>query len=155
MISMAGEVRGNRGNPSRNDFRRTTNSDVVSRRRYMGMVDKLSIGFLGAGKMATALARGFIAAGLVLAGRIVASDPVEAARSAFARETKAKTAASNADVMKSARVIILAVKPDQVAGVLKEIGGHFTEKHLLISIAAGVTIARLEGGCRPEPGLSG
>jgi pyrroline-5-carboxylate reductase len=116
----------------------------------MGMAEKLSIGFLGAGKMGTALARGFISAGLVTAGRILASDPVPAARAAFARETGAKTAASNAEVVRSARVIILAVKPDQVAGVLAEIREKFSAKHLLISIAAGIPIARLEGGLAAE-----
>ena len=47
-------------------------------------------------------------------------------------------------MVKTAEVVILAVKPDQVAGVLAEIRGHFTENHLLISIAAGVPLARLE-----------
>ncbi len=112
----------------------------------MGMAEKLTIGFLGAGKMGTALARGFINAGLVKAGHVIGSDPAPAARAAFARETRARTAGSNADVVKFARVIILAVKPDQVGGALAEIRGGFTGKHLLISIAAGIPIARLEGG---------
>jgi pyrroline-5-carboxylate reductase len=110
------------------------------------MAEKLSIGFLGAGKMATALARGFITAGLVKPGHITASDPVEAARAAFAKDSGAKAVATNAEVVKAANVILLAVKPDQVAGVLADIRGHFTEKHLLISIAAGITIAKLEAG---------
>ena len=110
------------------------------------MAEKLSVGFLGAGKMATALARGFVNAGLVTAARIVASDPVESARAAFGREVGAKTVASNAEVIRAAKVIILAVKPDQVAAALSEVREQFTEKHLLISIAAGITLARLESG---------
>ncbi|MDB6023179.1 MAG: Pyrroline-5-carboxylate reductase, partial [Pedosphaera sp.] len=54
------------------------------------MSAKLTIGFLGAGKMGTALAKGFIHAGLVEAGQIIASDPVEGARAAFGREVGAK-----------------------------------------------------------------
>jgi pyrroline-5-carboxylate reductase len=110
------------------------------------MSAKLTVGFLGAGKMATALARGFIQAGLAKAEQIIASDPVEAARSAFAKEVGARTTAFNPDVLKSANVLLLAVKPDQVADALKEMRSHFTEKHLLISIAAGVTLAKLEAG---------
>ena len=110
------------------------------------MAEKLSIGFLGAGKMATALARGFIAAGLVKPGHITASDPVEAARTAFAKESGAKAVATNSEVVKAANVLLLAVKPDQVAGVLAGIREEFTNKHLLISIAAGITIAKLEAG---------
>lgn len=108
------------------------------------MPAKLTIGFLGAGKMATALARGCVRAGLVTPRQILASDPVPAARTAFSKEVGAKTTASNSDVVKFARVLILAVKPDQVASVLAGIRELVTKNHLLISIAAGVTIAKLE-----------
>jgi pyrroline-5-carboxylate reductase len=110
------------------------------------MSGKLTIGFLGAGRMGTALAKGFIQAGLVSAEQIIASDPVEGARTAFGKEVGAKITTSNADVVKFASVLLLAVKPDQVPGVLDEIKIKFTAKHLLISIAAGVPIAKLENG---------
>ena len=110
------------------------------------MASKLTIGFLGAGKMATALAQGFIRAGLVTGKQIIASDTSAVAAAAFGKEVGAKTTAFNPDVVKFADVLVLAVKPDQVGGVLSDIREHFTEKHLLVSIAAGVTIARLEAG---------
>src|SRR5258708_39882397 len=91
------------------------------------MSAKLTIGFLGAGKMGTALAKGFINAGLVTAGQIMASDPVEAAREAFSREVGAKIASTNVEVARFANVLLLAVKPDQVPGVLAEIQGVFSE----------------------------
>jgi pyrroline-5-carboxylate reductase len=109
------------------------------------MPSKLTIGFLGAGKMATALAKGFIRAGIVSARQIIASDPVPAARAAFAKDAGSKATASNAEAVESAGVVILAVKPDQVASVLGGIREALTKDHLLISIAAGVTIARIEG----------
>ena len=108
------------------------------------MATQLKIGFLGAGKMATALARGFVNAKLVGARQIFAADPFPAARQHFAVETKAKTFTTNLPVAQAANVLILATKPDQVAAALAEISGGFTKKHLLISIAAGVTIAKLE-----------
>ncbi len=110
------------------------------------MSAKLTIGFLGAGKMATALAKGFIRAELVTAGRVIASDPSEVARASFAKEVGAKTTASNPNVAKFADVLLLAVKPDQVSGVLADVRDHFTGKHCLISIAAGVPLAKLEAG---------
>lgn len=109
------------------------------------MSAKLSLGFLGAGKMATALARGFVRAKLAEADQIVASDPVAAARTAFAKETSGKVVGTNVEVVQSAKVLFLAVKPDQVSAVLTEVREHFTGEHLLISIAAGVPIAKLEG----------
>jgi pyrroline-5-carboxylate reductase len=110
------------------------------------MSTKLTIGFLGAGKMATALARGFVRAGLVTPGQVTASDPSAAARAAFAKEVGAKTTTSNVEVVKFAAVLVLAVKPDQVGGVLAEIQDLLTDKHCLISIAAGAPLAKLEAG---------
>ncbi len=108
------------------------------------MAAQLKIGFLGAGKMATALAQGFINAKLVKANQLSAADPFDAARKYFAAATGAKSGAANLDIAKSATVLILATKPDQVAAALAEISAAFTKKHLLISIAAGVTLAKLE-----------
>ena len=108
---------------------------------------EFKIGFLGAGKMASALAKGFIKAGLVQANAVLASDPIDGARAAF-KEFGANTTAFNPDVANFARVLILAVKPDQVADVLREIGPNFTDDHLLMSIAAGVPLAKLEGSLK-------
>lgn len=116
------------------------------------MSSALKLGFLGAGKMASALAKGFIHAGIVTSDAVLAGDPYEAARVAMAKDGGIKTTAFNPDVLKFANVILLAVKPDQVNDVLAEARPHFTERHLLISIAAGVPLARLEtalpGGSR-------
>ena len=76
----------------------------------------------------------------------MASDPSEAARASFAKEAGAKTTTSNPAVVQFADVLVLAVKPDQVPGVLADIRDHFTARHLLISIAAGVPLAKLEAG---------
>ncbi len=110
------------------------------------MASTLKVGFLGAGKMASALAKGFVAAKMVSPRQVIASDLMEAARAAFTKEVGGKAAKSNLDVLRFANVLVLAVKPDQVATVLNEIKPAFTAKHLLISIAAGVTLAKLEAG---------
>ncbi len=96
--------------------------------------------------MAGALARGVISAGLVKAAQILASDPAPAARAAFARETGAKAGDSNLEVVRFGRVLVLAVKPGNVPELLGEIRSAVTREHLLISIAAGVPLAKLEGG---------
>ena len=108
------------------------------------MSAKLAIGFLGAGKMATALARGFVHAGLLPADQIIASDVVEPARAAFAREVGGKVATTNLEVVRFASVLVLAVKPDQIGEPLAEIRGQLTPDHLLISIAAGIRLVKLE-----------
>ena len=108
------------------------------------MAMQLKIGFLGAGKMATALAKGFVRAEMVFPREIIAADPFDTARKHFTNETGAKTSVANLEVAQAATVLILATKPDQVAAALAEISAAFTKKHLLISIAAGVTLAKLE-----------
>jgi pyrroline-5-carboxylate reductase len=107
---------------------------------------QLTLGFLGAGKMATALAAGFLRAKLVSEQQVLASDPSETARSGFAKETRCRTTGSNAEVVASVRVVFLAVKPAQVQEVLSEARTTFSPDHLLISIAAGVPLAKLELG---------
>lgn len=111
------------------------------------MATPLKIGFLGAGKMATALAKGFINAKLAKPKDIIAADPYESARNHFTEETGAKTTVSNAEAATFADVLILATKPDQVAAALAEGREPLERKkgYLLISIAAGVTILKLEG----------
>ena len=50
----------------------------------------------------------------------------------------------NPDVVKFASVILIAVKPDQVPDLLREVSSDVTEQHLFVSIAAGVTLAKME-----------
>lgn len=108
------------------------------------MAAKLSIGFIGAGKMATALAGGFVKAGLIKPSQIVASDPALPTREAFAKTTGARALSSNLEVVRGAEVLFLAVKPAHVAEVLTEASPAFTSRHLLVSIAAGVTLKQME-----------
>lgn len=117
------------------------------------MAAKLTIGFLGAGKMATALAKGVVSAGLVTPRQILGSDPLPAARVAFARTTGAKVTASNRAVVDFAGVLILAVKPAHMAEVSEDIRPALTPRHLVISIAAGVPISKLETGLGAETRL--
>lgn len=108
------------------------------------MAAKLTLGFLGTGRMATALAKGFIRAGLVTPRQVFGSDVSSAAGKAFGKETGARIVTGNLKVAELASVLILAVKPDQTAAVLAEVREQFTPQHLLVSIAAGVPIAKLE-----------
>ena len=100
-----------------------------------------TIGFIGAGRMATALARGLVQG--FAPDQIVACDPLEGARQEFSKQTGGKIAESIGEVCSSAEVVILAVKPQQMEHVLAACGGLVTANHLIVSIAAGVPIAEL------------
>jgi pyrroline-5-carboxylate reductase len=104
-----------------------------------------SIGFIGAGQMARAMARGFVEAGLVRGEQIVAADPAPEALAELARQVPGmQTLADNAGVLATASTVVLAVKPQTMPPVLKELAGVATEAHLVISIAAGVRLATIE-----------
>lgn len=106
----------------------------------------LQIGFVGAGQMARALARGFVDAGLVGAERIVAFDPVAAAAEQFGALVEgAQLVRSNAALAAAADVVFLAVKPQVIASVLEELRSAAAGK-LFVSIAAGVSLAQLSAG---------
>ena len=100
-------------------------------------------GFIGAGKMATALARGMIRAGTTIPSAVVASDPIEATCAAIARETGVLIAADNQDLVGRSQVIVLAVKPQNMSDVLEQLRPVLGPEHLVISIAAGVTLSTI------------
>jgi pyrroline-5-carboxylate reductase len=110
----------------------------------------IKIGLIGAGRMATALARGFVAAKLLSATDILASDPSAESRRAFEREVPgAEIASENGPQFSNCDVVFLAVKPQQMKTALDEVRGSIRADAIVVSIAAGVTIARLAAGLAP------
>jgi pyrroline-5-carboxylate reductase len=116
----------------------------------MDEAQPLRIGFLGAGKMATALARGWIQCGLITADRLLASDPLPAARQEFQQLTGVSAIADNAAVASASTVLILAVKPQNLPALMREIRPLLNRDHLVVSIAAGATLKTLEETFAPE-----
>jgi len=110
------------------------------------MLDQ-TIGFIGAGQMARALAGGFAAARLVESEQIVAFDPSETAAEEFASLVDGvRLMGSNAEVIGAADIVFLAVKPQIVDVVAEEVSGLLGPEKLLVSIAAGITVERLTSG---------
>jgi len=102
-----------------------------------------TIGFLGAGQMATALAKGWFAAGLLTPERCKASDPFADARAKFQQATGVIATADNREVVRASEVLVLAVKPQTMPALLDEVRSEMRERQLIISIAAGLSIAKL------------
>jgi pyrroline-5-carboxylate reductase len=100
---------------------------------------KQSLGFFGGGKMATALIKGVVRAGLLQPEQIWACDVLESVRQGLQKETSVHVSASNVEVARNAETALIAVKPNHVKEVLEQINEPFMGK-LLISIAAGVTL---------------
>ena len=96
--------------------------------------------------MAEALIGGLIAKGTSSADRICSSNPSQGRLDLLANKFGTTTfggKGSNLEVVKKAQILVLAVKPHLLDGVLNEIKDHLTPQHLVLSIAAGYTIARI------------
>lgn len=96
--------------------------------------------FLGAGKMATAIAGGLVKSGLFRADELAAYDPSAAVMESFTVSTG--IAACGLDTVKNSETLLIAVKPQMLEAALAPLKGMLDGK-LVISIAAGVTISRL------------
>lgn len=101
------------------------------------------VAFIGAGNMAEALARGLLRAAVSRPELLTVSDLDAGRRAHFQKTYSVAAAADNAAAVRAAEVVVLAVKPQALPGVLAEIRDALTPRHLVISIAAGVTLRRL------------
>ncbi|MCH7913195.1 MAG: pyrroline-5-carboxylate reductase, partial [Deltaproteobacteria bacterium] len=108
------------------------------------MRDK-KIGVIGGGKIGSALIRGILKAGLVHKDQIIASAPRDSVRQSLAKESGIRVTSGNVEVTEFADTVILTVKPQIIDSVLQEISRKIGVKKLLISVAAGVPLARIEG----------
>ncbi len=102
------------------------------------------LGFIGCGNMAQAMMKGIIAKGIFVPDQIIASRRNEKALLEVQSELGIQTTTDNREVAEKADIIILAVKPFQFADVIDQIKDLVTTDKLVISIAAGQTIANIE-----------
>lgn len=99
-------------------------------------------GFIGGGNMAEALIKGMTRLGT---RNVIVSEPRQDRRQYLEKAYGIKTTPDNLEVVSGSDIIILAVKPQNMADVLEEIAGSVTEEKTVVSIAAGITLAYLQG----------
>jgi pyrroline-5-carboxylate reductase len=103
---------------------------------------KFELGFLGAGNMAEAIAKAAISKGLLQPDQMVAADPVDERKRVFAALGIA--IADNPAIVAGCRYVLLAVKPQTLPQLQAELATLDAPRQVLVSIMAGVGIARLE-----------
>ena len=114
------------------------------------MSDIQSIGLVGGGQMGEALVRGMIESGLVRPQSITVAEPFEERRDYLRTTYNIQVTDQAAQLAADAEICILAVKPQIMDGVLAQYRDLLGPDHLVISIAAGVTLAQLERGLGRE-----
>jgi len=87
--------------------------------------------------MAGAMIKGMRSQGMK---NILVSEPAEERREYFSKSFSIETTAANKDVASSCRIIILAIKPQNMEAVLDEIKNIVTEEQTVVSIAAGIKL---------------
>ncbi|MDI6751546.1 MAG: pyrroline-5-carboxylate reductase [bacterium] len=104
----------------------------------------MKIGIIGCGNMAEAIVRGLLKNGLYSHLEIIATDVRPERLKEMTANCKIETTENNQEAIERVDVVILAVKPQVMHGVLEEIKPKIKESHLIISIAAGVRLERIE-----------
>ena len=101
----------------------------------------MKLGFIGCGNMANAIMGGIIRAGLVPAEEIIGSDPTADGRERTRRENGILVTDSNREVVEKAEVLFFTIKPQYFHEMIAGIRDLVREDQLIISIAAGRTLA--------------
>lgn len=106
------------------------------------------IAFLGGGNMAEALIRGMIVSGTSKPENILAADVSTERLEHLQKNYRVIIQKKNNDAVREAGIIILSVKPQVIEKVLAEIAPVVDDKKLIISIAAGVSLAKIENALK-------
>ena len=109
------------------------------------------LALLGGGRMGEALLGGLLDAGFDGEQVTVAEVDADRRRDLEERYKAVRVVPSAAWAVADADVVIVAVKPHDVAGVLEQAGSSLAEDTLVLSIAAGVTIATVEAAAPGRP----
>ncbi len=124
----------------------------MSRNSLLGgeAMDKKRIAVIGVGNMGGALLKGMMRRSWARPENFIVSDSDTAKLEAFSKELKVRTTEDNRKATKDADIILLAVKPQILDQVMKEIGGSLSDKQMLLSVAAGVKTEHISSFVKKE-----
>jgi pyrroline-5-carboxylate reductase len=111
---------------------------------------QMRVSIVGAGVMAEAMIAGLLADRAVAADRLVASHPRRDRREILAERHGIKVVGKNAEALDGAEIVVLAVKPQMLASVMRELRAGLSDDQVVLSIVAGATLRTLSVGLRHE-----
>lgn len=101
------------------------------------------LGVIGVGNMGGAILEGLFAKKLISPRQVFVYDKIVEKAREFARKYSVQASDSNEGLVRQTEVVLLAVKPQDLAETASQFQGALTSKHLLISILAGTPIAKI------------
>lgn len=105
---------------------------------------KKRIGFIGCGNMGKAMLGAMVKSNEIALGDLIVSTKSKASVEKISDDFEVKTTTDNKEVVRNSDILFLAVKPYFFKEVIEEIKDLVTENTIIISIAAGITIAQIE-----------
>lgn len=105
---------------------------------------KLNIGFIGCGKMASAIIKGILTSKNKDLYNIKGAEVNEEFAKQAAERLGIEVSADSKNLVKTSDIVFIATKPNTVAEVLETINEELTPEKLLISIAAGISTSKIE-----------
>jgi pyrroline-5-carboxylate reductase len=108
------------------------------------MFAKTKIAVIGAGKLGEALIAGMMDAGVVKKHQFIATAAHRERLDTIQKKFGIKVTLSNGEAVRKANIVLLCVKPQAVEEVLRQIVDDLTPAHVLISVAASVSIRFME-----------
>ena len=112
------------------------------------MLKNQKIAIIGAGNIAEALVSGLLDGQVVQASQIFATDVMDERLRHFETRYGVRVGSNNVEAVKGATVVILCVKPQVLDQVLAELKFSGRTQPLVISVAAGIPIARIQAGLK-------
>jgi pyrroline-5-carboxylate reductase len=108
----------------------------------------MRVGIVGAGVMAEAIMSGLIADRAVQPAQLTASHPRRERREVLAERHGIRPVATNREALAEAEVVVIAVKPQMLGRVMRELRGRLGAEQVVVSIVAGATVRTLVDGLR-------
>jgi pyrroline-5-carboxylate reductase len=113
-------------------------------------LDEATVAIVGTGAMAEAMIGGLLSGGHVGAAQIVASDPRAERREVVEGKYGIRTSGANTEAVEGAHVVVLAIKPQMLVRVGRELSSVLRPDQLVISILAGSTTKALGNALRHD-----
>lgn len=125
---------------------------ILTRDRSINMAQK-ELGIIGIGNMGSAILKGLLDSKIIDQNEILIFDINEKALKDKEKEHNIQAAKDNKILVQNVHYLLLAVKPQVIDNVLKEITPHLTKDHILVSIAAGISIDYIQNIIQKDIGI--